>query len=436
MKTKLIPLALIVMTIMSCVQLKSRPLSNVESQSNGFFYALPKTYLNAKFELKQTTIKEGPYFEYAKCFGIPEDEISNIVKAIEKGTKYSIESVTFSNNTYLDTSQIYQLDFNQRFLNKSEFALEYAKNGELVSADISSESQVLPALITTASIITKLSTGVSVLSATAIDSSTCSAEFIKTDIERLSSINTAITDLLVDGPDGLPQAQLEYRIKQLNKLKGDLIAKYTAIVKTKTIVQSFEIDPVQLDSIGSIDLFKFNKKNGFVRIYKTNLHNSDAPITEAMTFKNKKPDANPYETVTIHLVYVDKGIGGAISNKTTTPDEGSFFYRIPANASFKITKGPKTIGGAIVPVPQLGITVAAPKHLNKITFKLHPGLGSIHTVSGKSDSIRFGDIDSLSKVLLKNKDEETIKSLETQIKIKELREKLKDDTSSSIEDED
>ena len=52
MKTKLIPLVLIAMTIMSCVQLKSRPLKMVENQNNGFFYALPKTYLNAKFEFK------------------------------------------------------------------------------------------------------------------------------------------------------------------------------------------------------------------------------------------------------------------------------------------------------------------------------------------------------------------------------------------------
>ena len=86
-------------------------------------------------------------------------------------------------------------------------------------------------------------------------------------------------------------------------------------------------------------------------------------------------------------------------------------------------------------IPQLGVTVAGPNNLRKFKFTLHPGLGSIQTLSAKSDSISTSDIDSLRKSLLKNNDDKTIEKLEKELKIKELKDKI-EKVGAEIEESD
>lgn len=423
---KVFTLLLVATTTISCVQLKSKPLGSSAGSYEGFYYTLPKTFINVEFGLKQTKITKGIYFNYAECLGLPSVELDKI----QEKTTYEIDEVNITNNAYLDKDHIYQLDLNQKFLNRSDFKLEYATNGELSSAEISNESQILPAIITTLNVVADIAGGVSFLGKTdkGFDCANL-PQFIKNELNELSDIDTAILKLLNSGPDGLSQEQLEYRLKELKTLKSNIISKFTATVKTKIVKYSFELDPKDITS--PKPLFKYNKDLGFERVYKTNPHNTQKPIDDKMPFNHNFSVAENASNVTIDFVYKDNSISQAIDTKKGSQKEGSFYYRIPATVKYKVMIAKKNIGEATLPIPQMGTTVAAPKKLRNITFKLYPGLGSIYTVRGKTDSLRFGEIDSLRKTVFTDKNTYKIKKLKEAIEIRNLERELNGESGTT-----
>ncbi len=433
---KVITLFLLTITTVACVHLKSIPLSSSTSSNNGFYYTLPKTFVNVEFSLKQTKITKGIYFKYAECLGFPSEELIKIEKIAGK-TTYSIDKVNITNNAYLDKESIYQLDLNQRFLNKSSFKLEYATNGELSSAELTNESQIIPAIITAANLVSNFSGAGAFLGtnvATTEDGLPCQnlPQFITNELKELSDIDSAILKLLNSGPEGLSQKQLEYRLKELKALKSNIISKFTATIKTKTLKYSFEFDPEKITS--PVDILKYNKKLGFERIYTTIPHDTTKINTEKLPFNHSFKSGEKSKKVTVNLVYKDEAVSTAISLIKGEQKEGSFFYRIPANVKYKVMLDNKNLGEAILPIPQMGKTLAAPKNLKNITFKLHPGLGSIYTVSGKADSLRFGEIDSLGKTIFTNKNAKKIKELKEAIEIRNLEKELSGETDSTGEE--
>tara|TARA_R110001592_G_scaffold103051_1_gene290381 strand:+ start:1476 stop:2774 length:1299 start_codon:yes stop_codon:yes gene_type:complete len=418
---KVFTLLLLTSIMFACVHLKSVPLDKSESSNNGFYYTLPKTYINTEFSLKQTKTTKGIYFKYAECLGVPK----GILNKINDNTTYTIDKVSITNNAYLDDNAIYQLDFNQKFLNKSDFKLEYASNGELSSAELSNESQIIPAVITTLNIVSDIAGGASFFLGTTDSGTVCVAlpEFVKNELKNLNDVNKAITNLLSKGPDGISKEQLEYRVKELNKIKSNIVSKFTATVKTKTIKYSFEFDPEKISS--PVNILKYVKIKGFERLYDTNPHDNNKPNTEKLPFNHSFSSTDKTSTVSLNLVYANTSISQAIDVKKGGIEEGSFYYRVPANVKYKVMMDNKNLSEATLAIPQMGKIFAAPKKLKNITFKLYPGLGSIYTVSGKTDSLHFGEIDSLRSSIFGDKNAEKIKTLKEAIEIKELEEKLK-----------
>jgi hypothetical protein len=427
---------LILIFVASCAQIKSYPVDNNTISSAGFYYALPKTYLNVAVTLEKITTTKGVYSEFAACVGIPQ----SFMDKIKEGKNYKVKSAVITNNVYLDESKIYQLDVNQKFLNKSQFSIEYAANGELSSTDITHEDQIIPAIITTANIVKDIAGNVSALGfyneGGTIKACGKLPDYVELDLKRIKDIHTSINTLLEKGPDGINQAQLEYRIKELKSTRDALISKFTKTVVSKAVVVNFEVDPSTIKPKNPIILLNFKKDKGFKRRYTVNPHNSDITITDKLAFHDDSVSAID-TAVELHLVYLDKLVDYTISQNLKSKNDaiGSFYYRIPARAKFKIMVAGDNIGEATLPIPQEGITLPAPSNLKNMTFKLHPGLGSIYSVSGKSGDANFGAIDSLRKTLFTDKNEKTIKELENKIKIRDLKEQLENGTvSTSVEE--
>lgn len=419
----------------SCAQIKSYPIVNNTITKSGFYYALPKTYLNIAVTIQKKTIKQGAYFEYAKCVGLPE------VGEVENKSEYIVKEAVITNNVYLDKSQIYQLDVNQKFLNKSEFSIEYATNGELTSGNISNEDQVLPAIITTVNVIKDIASvaGFGLGENTdGLQEKLCDAlpEFVKVDLKRISDLNTSISMLLEKGPDGIDIEQVKYRLKTLKAIRDEIISKFTKTINVKSITVNFEVDPSEVTQ--PITLLRFNKNKGFNRVYDKNLHNSNIKITDKILFHSNEITEKD-GSVDLHLVYLNKLVSSTISttvsdSEDTNATSGSFYYRIPAQAKFKVMVAGVNKGEATLAVPQEGVTVSAPSKLRNITFKLHPGLGSIYSVSGKTSEAKFGEMDSLRKTIFTDKNEKSIKELENKIKIRDLKKELEGETDDSSED--
>jgi hypothetical protein len=427
--------ALILLIVTSCAQIKSYPISNNTISSAGFYYALPKTYLNVAVTLQKIVTIDGIYSDYAECVGLPP----HIAVAPNSSPEYKVKSATITNNVYLDNSKIYQLDINQKFLNKSEFSIEYATNGELASTNITNQNQIVPAIITTANIIKDIAGSASLLGFDKADlnGTICDnlPNFVIDDLKRLRNAHTSINTLLERGPDGLDQAQLEFRLKELRGIRDGIASKFTKTQKIKTVIANFEVDPSAIKANTPLKLFMYKKDKGVNRTYTTNLHDSVVPITDNLPFHNSTVSTSDI-AVELHLVYLDKLVKTSIKSNDEDSKSaiGSFYYRIPAKAKFKVMVAGENIGEATLPIPQEGATIAAPSNLSNITFKLHPGLGSIYTVSGKSGDANFGDIDSLRKTLFTDKNEKTIKDLENKIKIRDLKDKLENGTTTSSEE--
>lgn len=430
--------------LISCAQIKSYPIKNNVISKSGFYYALPKTYLNVAVTLQKIKTSRGVYLDYAECVGIP----ASYTSTIGNKTEYKVKDAVITNNVYLDKSQIYQLDVNQKFLNKSEFSIEYAKNGELNSTSITNENQIIPALITTANIIKDISGSVSVLGFNDKDlTSDCTnlPDFVKKDLNRLSDIQTSINTLLEKGPEGLDQAQLEYRLKELKSMRDVIVSKFTKTVKTSSVVVNFEVDPSKIEANKPTPLLLFKKDKGFKRLYTTNPHNNNIIISDNLPFHSATL-TNSDPKVELHLVYLDKLANNTVStnsnkikesaesSENVDNSEASFYYRIPARAKYKVMLSGKNLGEATLAIPQEGITIGAPSNLSNITFKLHPGLGSIYSVSGKTGDANFGAIDSLRKTIFTDKNEKTIKELENKIKIRDLKDQLENGTTSASEE--
>lgn len=418
-------MVLVLLLAVGCSSIKTQKLSEISNSNNGFYYALPKQHLIVEFEIKKTVLTKGIYADIAiDCLNFKDDE----VHTEEDKITHTISNVIIKPKTYLDTDHIYQMNINQSFINKTDFSLEYAVNGELKSSSQSIENQIIPFATSIVNTISSLSVSSLVLDAKDLaDTCNCNNDLAKKDLERLSLLQTAIMNILeVDAL--MTKEQLEQRLSKIEDMKAAILGKFTGTKQITTKKLSFEIDPKDFNTGKDkpnynklIELFNIDKTNGLIRLYPKDAQGK--LLSNKIPFTSSQNTTLAKNTVKISLKNLSE-VPKLINATKGSPTQGAFYYRIPANADVTISLGESTVKSSTMPIPQLGTVVAAPQKLRKLSFKLHPGLGSIMMLSGKSDSISIGNIDSLSKSLLKNKDDKTIESLEKQLKIKELRDKI------------
>ena len=407
----------LLLILVSCSSINTSKLASSSKSTDGFYYALPKRHIIVEFEIKKTVLKKGKYAQYAKdCLGLETDEIYNN----EPKTTFTIGDVIVKSKTYLDKSRIFQLKINQAFVNKTDFSLDYDKNGELKSASQTIENQIIPFTTSLVNTISSLSISSLVLSE---DNnpipSQCTDPFVKNDVELLSTLQSK-TFAILEAETEISKEQLEQRLAKIEEIKSSILSKFTGTKKITTKKISFEIDPSNAkDSIQYgkvIELFKLDKTLGLKQLY-------NVAVDTKIAFSTSKTLAKDSKVITLKLKNTD-GVTAEITGKIGTQKEGSFYYCIPANTEIIIKNNKSIINTTSMQIPQLGVTVAGPTNLRKFKFTLHSGLGSIQSLSAKSDSISTSDIDSLRKSLLKNKDDKTIEKLEKELKIKELKDKI------------
>lgn len=416
----------LILILASCSSINTSKLASSTKSTEGFYYALPKRHIVVEFEIKKTVLKKGKYAQYAMdCLGLNADEIY----AGETKTTFSIGDVVVSPKTYLDKKRIYQLTINQAFVNKTDFSLDYGKNGELKSASQTIENQIIPFTTSLVNTISSLSLSSLVLSEDDDNPvpSQCANSFVKNDVELLSTLQSK-TFAILEAETEMSKEQLEQRLAKIEEIKSSILSKFTGTKKITNKKISFEIDPDDIKNGIIKPLFKIDKNLGIKQIYNIDTKTKLAfSVSGTLGAKAK--------VVSIQLKNPE-GVIEEITKKIGAQDEGAFYYCIPANTEIVIKNDKSIINTTSMQIPQLGVTVAGSTNLRKFKFTLHPGLGSIQTLSAKSDSISTSDIDSLQKSLLKNKDDKTIEKLEKELKIKELKDKIEKVGVESAESED
>lgn len=424
---------LAVVLLWSCSTIRTSQLNlKTASNTNGFYYALPKTILIASFEIEKKTFEKGTFSEYAPCFDIKAETTNSI--------SYKIKNMEITSRSVLDKTKVYQMNMSRNFLNKNEFSLEYSKEGELTSSDIKNENQIAPLISTIVNYAT-LIPGIAKLGKQeenpCPDSTSEKYTLAKASYDK-AVLYQAMRRKILENSDGSNKEAIEFKLQKVDQLQEEQLTDFTGKIAVKTIKIQFEIDPEEMDEMqngastyNKIKLFSIDKTKGikmapeFSNYVNTGFENNE--ITS---------DENIY----IQLHKMEKGIGDIVgSNNKKDDKKASFYYNIPAEARFQIlkeTKEKNTVEKqADLMVPQYGIVAAGPSNMKNMTFKLHPGLGSILSVSGTTATVDLeklnGSPEKISGILDKLKKEEPedpkdklIKQLEQDVKIKELQDKL------------
>lgn len=411
-----------IILVSSCSSIKTTSVSKIDPtiNSEGFYYYLPKAALIATFEIEKSVYEEGVYEKYAGEFGIKIDTTSP-----PPPLRHTIKQITISTKAVPDDSKIYLADVSKNFLNKSEFSFEYATDGQLTSGDISKESQILPLVTTIVNTATLVTGAVKPLT----EAITENHKDAKETYEKIVDINSYIDNLYRNISTN--SKAFKTQLETLQNERKSLLSKFTGTTTKKIFNISFEIDPKILinNTPNSLNLFEINN-SGIGIINKK--------ITPSQVIEDTYKQDSLSKTISISLDTNSISYYGIKQKKSDDKKllEGSFFYRIPANAKFSINqkkdaKSTKIKNFELI-IPQFGLTVAAPKNLNKINFSLHPDTGALKTVSGTSntldieayEALRDAGIDFKNSIKPADERDKLIESLEKDLRIKELQESL------------
>ena len=415
--------ALLLMIILSsCASINTVKVDNIKTtQNDGFYYALPKKHLVLTFEIEKTTKKPGKYLQYAHCFGFnPSDLIQNASES------YALKDVKVTSKTLLDVSEVYLMKVNNKILKKTGFELEYATNGELVSGSFENSDEVIPLIQTVAkfastAFLKDLSQGAVPPGAIACTTSD-DYDRAKDIFDKIAASNTGIADMLGGLDRDMDLETMKYSLEQLKKIRAELVSNFSGTITKDKQMLIYEVNPSDFEDSAK-ELFKISESTGVQLV--TQSSNPD--------FKFKKSLSGLADAKSVKIAVDKKGndVSAKIIAKADV-SKGSFYYRIPANSSFKISEGATIKKKFSSEIPQFGAVVSAPVKLNKVSFSLHPGLGSIKMVKGVNDPITNDSLSGLGGTIkdirsqLRDEDEkdELISELEKDVKIKELQDKL------------
>ncbi len=457
-------MTLVIMVIVSCSTIKSSKY-NEKNSDTSIHYSLPKTYINFVVEFERKEITPSKYQEFAKCYGM-------IAKEETKSVTFAVKSINIATESQLDKDNIYQTKIIDGFLNKNEFSLQYASNGELTSADYKT-SNVTTGIITK---VIELGTGIFTPAAVAGasgDEDACiatlsidsiNAKIIKEKLVLLKNYNSNL-DKIISDVDYQDHEILKFQYGKNTEKKKELLSSYfTHKVKKETIKLKFKVDPYTIMNGNNSDggktpyqnkkfiLFQYNKKGdntnqgGIIDNKKV----ADK-IWNRKKYKNMLSDLSKMTNVVVYLDTNKKYIN-AISSDSISEGKGSFYYRIPSNNIVTIhedidtsdtEKGKLIFNSDNVLLTQYGIVIAAPANLGDAKFELYPKTGALKSISGKSSNIDLEQLDALkSQVLATQKAiqgneeiDDEITKLKKEVELLELLEKKEELEKEESDDE-
>lgn len=423
---KVLYLLVIVVTILlltistNCSNVKTIPY-NSNNINKTLYYALPKTFLDITVELELVEVKNAPYIEFAKCYGI--------ISEINKPSKtYSIKSINAETSSVLDISKLYETKIINGFFNKTEFNNIYNSKGELTSSDYKAENQGLKFVTSTIKFAT---------------SSFFGGALAGEQPKQLDPLNKCLNEHV---EDEYSKKEIEILVGKLEELNGDILRitenasdysnlnvfkanlKYFEDEKTKIINENFgyssktsmqkftfKINP---DSIGITEsksnitkdssktvLFQFDKENGLIP--------SSNPQFKKQVWNRKKFSAENKTNEKIMDVIIDLDVDNSYANAISESDtdnkgnSASFYYRIPSfnklliyqRIAKKAKKKELFYVKDGIQLTQFGRVIGAPISLAKVKYELHPKTGALKSISGNSSVVDSEQLNALQTQL-------------------------------------
>ena len=397
LKNQHILLAVSILLILgSCKQtLQVLPVRKIAVADEALIYNLPKTAIIIEAEVEKTINYKGPFADFADLYF----QSNNTVKRDE--TKYSLKSVKITTSPLPDSLHYYGILTNKDFkiannicLSKDLFLLgintniQFQQQKKDFVINLSNEKERNPDYgdlsvksvretvydtvwheIFEDSVFKKVP---KIYKRKQFKSPERQAKELATQIFRLRDDRLALLKGVTDAnnfPDG---ESVSLMIKELDKYEKQYMTMFTGQKRTSTKKHKFIYIPKNDQPQKSVELFKFSEKYGIL----------PAEINKGNIFILQIKKANNLYTVQEFEKFRKKKLAGKKKKNQ------GFAYRIPGEASIKLSFKNTTIFQEQIKVAQFGVISKIPTNIientkNEILF--YPELGSLKKISSRKN---------------------------------------------------
>jgi len=370
-------------------QVQVRRLSAGEGTTdhNGFYYALPRSYIKVDVTVNKVENYRGPYSEFASRYlGLKNVVPSNAVE-------YKIRNVEMSLVTEPDPDQYYQVILPAKKSEKAkENLLRLSDCGLILWSDDNPPAGLSPAVTSVVedkeqsqgqeemfpeifryyadvSVFEKIDTIIRKLN---FDTVTVERQFVKrtmvdkTPEQKAKEAADFISKIkenrfnLISGYQEVnyDKGTLEFMEGKARELENEYLKLFTGISITKTENHTYYYLPATSETDMAIPLFRISKTKGI-------LDKESTQGTLVSVFVSKHGNTNEVAKFELNL--------------RRSPDACGFYYRIPEYADVTVSAGTDFTIRERMLVPQLGIVSCLP--VNRSNIQLSPSTGTLMKIN-------------------------------------------------------
>jgi hypothetical protein len=363
------------------ITVRSLSQSSDAADKQGFFYALPQTYIKVEIEVQKTEFKAGPYVEYAsKYLGITDVTTADYNEYLILNARLSSVPVPDPDHLYFVTvSDRISRDGKTVMLMLTESGLAIDVLGTLqeksqktlssLTMDYSDGARDFFRYYASANLVERFDT---IIRKVVVDTATIEKVYLdRRWVEKrgeqkaadaaneVNKIRTARYNL-VSGFHEVPweAGTIVYMDEQLKKMEDEYLSLFIGIAQKKVFRYTFHVKPESDDSKKVLPVFVFSERSGI-----------------------KEPSASGGDKIGLKIERTaDYGSvqSGVKKRNETARDNQGFYYRMPvvSKVTLEISNDLKVEG--MFPISQFGAVTYLPPNITTVQF--HESTGAIKTI--------------------------------------------------------
>ncbi|MGE0078699.1 MAG: DUF4831 family protein [Bacteroidales bacterium] len=337
------------------------PVNSPDLKQNGIVYSLPRTVISLKIDVIQTITTPGPYAQYAQKYLGIEDVPT------QKMEEYSIANISIDSRTETDPSAIYSafledksiFDFFQivksglilpvgdfKTLSLTNSYLPKTERSQVNYTDLSTSPYIAEEKSTFYSKVQRDSSFVRVPIQKSMIIEKNTEEKAKEAAEFIFMLRKKrIEFMTIDVDNPLDGEAIKVMYAEIDKLENQYLLLFIGQTRTETISKVILYTPTKPEGESNI-VFRYSSTKGIVS--STDL------------------SGNPM-LIEIEPEQIPESYSNYFSSMSIMADKNKFdqvYYRIPINASVKISDGKNELANRRLLIYQYGLTAKLPvKHL-------------------------------------------------------------------------
>jgi len=363
------------------ITVRSLSQSSDAADKQGFFYALPQTYIKVEIDVQKTEFKAGPYAEYAsKYLGITDVTTADYSEYLILDAKLSTVPVPDPEHLYFVTvSDRISKDGKTVMLMLAESGLAIDVLGTLqeksqkalssLTLDYKDGARDLFRYYASANLVEQFDT---IIRKVVVDTATIEKVYLdRRWVEKrgeqkaadaaneINKIRTARYNLLSGFHEvSWDAGAIVYMDEQLKKLEDEYLSLFMGIAQKKIFRYTFHVKPESDESKKVLPVFVFSERSG--------IKEASASGGDKIGLKiERTADYGPIQS-------------GVKKRNEIARDSQGFYYRLPVVSKVTLEISNDLKVEAMFPISQFGAVTYLPPNITTVQF--HESTGAIRTI--------------------------------------------------------